>query len=186
MSPSYVLTLRASSSDRMRTAFRMSASFWTLLVEHFRVHWLVYPLVAACCFFFSENYRIGFNQTASLPQSVFLIHKNEPAGRGDYLAFRTPAGSRFAHEAILTKIVVGEAGDVVSVSDRIVFINGRAVGFAKTHSLKGEPLDPIAPTVIGADQVYVMGLHKDSLDSRYSIVGLIPRANIVGRAHPIW
>ena len=170
----------------MQNVLKNTVSFVVLLVRHLRIHWPVYPLVAACCYFFADNYRIGLNQTASLPQSVFLIHKNEPAHKGDYLAFRTPAGSRFAHEAILTKIVVGESGDVVSVADRIVSVNGHPVGFAKTHSLKGEPLEPISPTVIGPDQVYVMGLHKDSLDSRYSIVGLVSRSSVVGKAHPIW
>lgn len=170
----------------LQVAIQNVVTFGRLLRSHLRVYWLVYPLVAAVAILFHDNYRVGINQTASLPQSVFLIHKNELPSKGDYVAFRVAAGGKFDHSAILTKIVVGVEGDVVDVADRVVTVNGHAVGYAKTKSLKGEPLEPIQPTKIGRDQVYVMGLHKDSLDSRYTIVGLVSRADIVGRAYPIW
>ena len=48
-------------------------SFLHLLGAHLRVHWLAYIMAAACAFMFAENYRIGINQTDSLPQSLFLI-----------------------------------------------------------------------------------------------------------------
>jgi conjugal transfer pilin signal peptidase TrbI len=92
---------------------------------------------------------------------------------------------KFNHNMILTKIVVGSPGDVVSVSGRVVRVNGVPVGFAKERSLKGEPLDPIEPSVVPPGHLYVMGLHKDSLDSRYTLVGLVPTQNVVGRAFPI-
>ena len=161
-------------------------SFLHLLGAHLRVHWLAYIMAAACAFMFAENYRIGINQTDSLPQSLFLIKLNASASKGDYLAFHPKPGTPFKPEAILTKIVVGTEGDVVTVKDRIVYVNDRPVGFAKTKSLKGEPLDPIQAGTIGKGQYYVMGLHKDSLDSRYSMLALIERTHFVGRALPIW
>lgn len=161
-------------------------SFLGLLVTHIRVQWFAYVLCAVCLFMFQANYRVGINQTDSLPQSLFLIQLNASVHKGDYLAFHPKQGTPFKHDAILTKIVVGTEGDVVTVKDRLVFVNDRAVGLAKPKSLKGEPLDPINPVTIGRGQYYVMGLHKDSLDSRYSMLSLIDRSHFVGRAHPIW
>ncbi len=181
-----MLNLRASNRLAIHGLPGKVRSFGGLLLVHLKLHWGVYLFVALSTWLFADNYRVGLNQTPSLPQAIFLIHKNEPALKGDYVAFMAPKAAGFKHESILTKIVVGEPGDVVTVSDRVVSVNGHPVGFAKTHSLKGDPLEPIEPVVIGQGQMYVMGLHKDSLDSRYRLVGLVPRSAIVGKAHPIW
>jgi len=162
--------------------------FGHLLFAHLRVHWLAYVLLPLVYLMFQANYRIGINETPSLPQTFFLIHKRADVQKGDYVSFRIPPTSgpvKFNHNMILTKIVVGAPGDVVSVSDRLVRVNGVLVGFAKERSLRGEPLDPIAPSVVPPGYLYVMGLHKDSLDSRYTLVGLVPKQNVVGRAFPI-
>jgi len=166
-----------------------SVAFVRLFGSHLRVHWVAYAALAALWMVVVDNYRVGFNQTPSLPQSVFLIHKNEPASKGQYVAFRVPpeASKHFSNpNAILTKIVVGVEGDRVSVADRIVHVNGVPVGYAKPKSLKGEPLFPLNEVVIPYGHLYVMGLHKDSLDSRYTIVGLVPVTSVVGRAHPLF
>lgn len=163
-------------------------NFARLLGHHLRVHWVAYALVPLVFVMFQANYRIGINETPSLPQTFFLIHKRAEVHKGDYVSFKIPPANgpvKFNHNMILTKIVVGAPGDVVSVSDRIVRVNGVPVGFAKERSLKGEPLDPIEPSVVPPGHLYVMGLHKDSLDSRYTLVGLVPSVNVVGRAFPI-
>lgn len=180
-----MLTPSSEHMDHLPLTTR-TVQFGRLFWAHLRVYWIAYAMLSACAVMFAKNYRIGLNQTPSLPQSIFLIHLNEPAKMGDYIAFHTPAGAGFGHDAILTKIVAGVAGDVVTVVDRVVSVNGRPVGFAKPKSLKGDSLEPIPPSVIGDGQVYVMGLHKDSLDSRYSMVGLVSLRSAVGRAIPIW
>lgn len=162
--------------------------FGRLLAAHLKVHWLVYFMLPVLFVMFQDNYRIGVNETPSLPQTFFLIHKRADVTKGDYVSFRIPPTDgkvKFNHKMILTKIVVGSPGDVVTVSDRVVRVNDIPVGFAKEKSLKGEDLDPIQPVVVPPGHLYVMGLHKDSLDSRYTIVGLVPATNIVGRAFPI-
>jgi|JI10StandDraft_1071094.scaffolds.fasta_scaffold07281_8 conjugal transfer pilin signal peptidase TrbI len=163
-------------------------SFCRLLAAHLRVHAVTYLLLPLLYLMFMANYRIGINETPSLPQTFFLIHKRAEVHKGDYVSFKIPPTTgpvKFNHNMILTKIVVGSPGDVVSVSGRVVRVNGVPVGFAKERSLKGEPLDPIQPSVVPPGHLYVMGLHKDSLDSRYTLVGLVPSQNVVGRAFPI-
>ena len=162
--------------------------FSRLLLAHLRTHWFAYALVPLAFAMFQSNYRIGVNETPSLPQTFFLIHKRADVQKGDYVSFRIPPGNspvKFNHKMILTKIVVGSPGDVVTVQGRLVYVNDIPVGFAKEKSLKGEPLDPIEPLVVPPGHFYVMGLHKDSLDSRYTLVGLVPTTNLVGRAYPI-
>lgn len=162
--------------------------FARLLVAHLRLHWFAYLLLPLLYLMFAANYRIGINETPSLPQTFFLIHKRAEVHKGDYVSFKIPPTTgpvKFNHNMILTKIVVGAPGDVVTVSGRIVSVNGVPVGFAKERSLKGEPLEPIEPAVVPPGHLYVMGLHKDSLDSRYTLVGLVPTQNVVGRAFPI-
>ncbi len=165
-----------------------SISFWHLSVAHVRTHWVAYAAIWALWMVSSAIYVLGFNQTASLPQSVFVIHKHEPVSKGEYVAFHVPpeAARHFKNsKATLTKIAVGVEGDVVTVVNRVVHVNGTPVGYAKEKSLKGEELFPIAPVTVPAGHLYVMGLHKDSLDSRYTIVGLVPFESVVGRAYPI-
>lgn len=164
-------------------------AFAVLLWAHLRAQWVAYVALWGLWIVGSANYLVGFNETASLPQTMFIVHKNELPVKGHYVAFHVPpaAAKNFSNpKAILTKIVVGMTGDKVTVKDRVVHVNGVAVGFAKTVSKKGEPLSPIADTVVGHGQYYVMGLHKDSLDSRYTIVGLVPVESVVGRAYPLF
>lgn len=165
-----------------------TVDFSRLLAAHLKTHWFAYLLIPVAFLMFQTNYRIGINETPSLPQTFFLIHKRADVHKGDYVSFRVPPGQsavKFNRNMILTKIVVGSPGDVVTVQGRFVYVNGVAVGFAKERSLKGEPLDPITPVVVPPDHLYVLGLHKDSLDSRYTLVGLVSKANLVGRAYPI-
>lgn len=162
--------------------------FGRLLHAHVRVHWLSYCLIALVLYMFQENYRIGINETPSLPQTFFFIQKNAHIAKGDYVSFRVPpskAAVKVNPSMILTKIAVGVAGDVVTVSNRVVYVNGVPAGYAKEYSLKKEPLDPIDPIVVPPGSLYVMGLHRDSLDSRYTIVGLVSESTVVGKAYPI-
>ena len=108
---------------RFDEAVQRCRGFAGLFWVHLRAHWLTYVLVVLLWLAVSANYRVGWNETASLPQSLFIIHKGEPVAKGDYVAFTVPpdAAKHFKNSrAVLTKIVVGTEGDVVTVADRIV------------------------------------------------------------------
>lgn len=173
----------------MKVVAQRILSFASLLWAHLGVHWLAYILIPILFAMFQANYRIGINETPSLPQTFFLIHKRAGVEKGDYVSFRVPQTQepvKFNHKMILTKIVVGIEGDVVDVHDRMVYVNGQPVGYAKEFSLKREPLKPIEPITVPRDHYYVLGLHKDSLDSRYTLVGLVPKDRVIGRAYPLF
>ena len=48
------------------------------------------------------------------------------------------------------------------------------------------PLVATQPQVLGEDQYFVRGTHKDSYDSRYEAFGLIDRCRFSGKAHPLF
>ena len=109
-----------------------------------------------------------------------VLPVGEPA-IGDTVLFDPPAsvGSRVPY----LKTVRGLPGAVVTVdADRTVRIDGAPVARAKSHALDGRPLQAIRPGVIPQRHYYVHANHRDSHDSRYAEIGLVPRDRILGRA----
>ena len=100
---------------------------------------------------------------------------------GDRVLFEPPEAveSRVPY----LKTVRGLPGMTVAVGDDgTVFLDGVAVGRAKTHALDGRPLAAIAPGIIPPGHHFLHADHPDSHDSRYAEIGLVPRARILGRA----
>ncbi len=100
---------------------------------------------------------------------------------GDRVLFEPPAavGSKVPY----LKTVRGVPGMRIEIEpDRTVFLDGVAVGRAKTHALDGQPLEAISPGVIPPGHYFLHAGHPDSHDSRYAGIGLVPRHRILGRA----
>ena len=100
---------------------------------------------------------------------------------GDRVLFEPPdaVGSPVPY----LKTVRGVPGMRVSVGDdRTVFLDGVAVGRAKSRALDGRPLAAIAPGVIPPGHYFLLADHADSHDSRYAEIGLVARGRILGRA----
>ena len=77
------------------------------------------------------------------------------------------------------KSVRGTAGMRIAVgADRTVTVDGVALGKAKTHALDGRRLEAVAAGVVPPGQYYLHGDHRDSHDSRYAEIGLVPRERI--------
>ena len=100
---------------------------------------------------------------------------------GDRVLFEPPEALKSPVPYI--KTVRGVPGMAVAVGpDRTVFLDGVAVGRAKTHALDGRSLEPIEPGVIPRGHYYLFADHADSHDSRYAEIGLVARGRILGRA----
>ena len=98
---------------------------------------------------------------------------SEPGGQADPVNARVP----------YLKTVRGVPGMRIAIRmDRTVFLNGEPVGRAKTHALDGRPLAAIAPGTIPPGHFFLHADHRDSHDSRYAEIGLVPRGRILGRA----
>ena len=100
---------------------------------------------------------------------------------GDRVLFEPPAsvGSPVPY----LKTVRGVPGMRVAVGeDRMVFLDGEPVGWAKMHARDGRPLAAVGAGVIPPGHFYLFADHADSHDSRYAEIGLVPRGRILGRA----
>jgi len=166
--------------------------------SHVRRDWPIYAILAIIWIVALTRVLIDptprlpilFNVTPSLPYKVVAVdYAVKNLHRGDYVvyAFEGEAVQQFPglHRQPLFKQIAGIAGDIVTVSERHVYVNGREVGYAKTHTVTRLPLQPISPTVIPAGYFYVAGQSPDSFDSRYAISGLVAQRQILGRVTPL-
>lgn len=158
---------------------RLNLTSW-MLGDCFRLYGHWYLLIVFVVTWFGMSFSIDINISPSLPQRVFLIHKGEPVGRGDYVSFRWQGtGTRF------TKMIAGIPGDKVERIDRSFYVDGNYVGNAKPTGLAGQPLEMMEPGILGDGEYYVMAPHPDSLDSRYKLTGWVKQNEIIGRAYPL-
>ena len=84
------------------------------------------------------------------------------------------------------KRVVGVPGDLITVQERLVLVNGEPMGIAKTRTHDRRPLTPIAPQVIPRGQFFVHGASDDSFDSRYRESGLVKQEQVVALVQPLF
>ena len=128
--------------------------------------------------------RLAWNETGSLPQSWFWVRTDQKPGRGDYVMFRPPENLNSRYGFI--KRVAGLGGDEISVHGRRVSVAGTYIGIAKKTSLLGKPLRTITSGLIPPGFFFVHTNHRDSYDSRYQSIGLVPDADIIGRVTPLF
>jgi len=134
---------------------------------------------------------ILFNWTPSVPYRVVYVDYGATSfERGDLIVYSfTGEASESDYPGLsmqpFFKRVVGLAGDAVTVVDRDVFVNGIAVGRAKTHTFDRRPLHPVEATVIPPGKLFVQGTSPDSFDSRYRSSGLVDVKNVVAKARPL-
>ena len=180
LNPPHRLVLRYMQHPRM-------SAFLELLVPWLRKRWLWLALPSAALLVASHYVSIGANLTVSLPQRMFLVLKyDKSVATGNFAVFTPPASEFHDQQARLVKLVGGVPGDVLHFEGQQFFINGQPMGIAKTHSSRGPKaglrLSKSAEGVIPPGYFFMYAPHEDSLDSRYSAVGLVPQDRIVGRA----
>lgn len=129
---------------------------------------------------------LNINLTRSLPQTVFLIIKDQSIYRGSYLAFYPPINTIYKTTQSFIKIVGGISGDVVREEQGLFYVNNRKIGYAKSFSSKSIPLTKAKVGVIPKGYYFVYSPHPDSFDSRYAEIGLVPQERIIGRAFPLF
>ena len=162
------------------------AVFRERLIRHLERWTGVYLLAALASAWLAAHFTVGLNVTESLPVRFFLIHRGEPPGRGDYVAFRWPGGGPYPAGVTFIKQIAGLSGDLVTQVDRDYFVNGQPMGHAKPLSRKGLTLEPGPTGTLPDGAYYVRSPHPDSLDSRYALTGWVSQAQIIGRAHALF
>lgn len=161
-----------------------------------------------------QSMGVAWVMTDSVHASAALVLKGAPVRPGELAVFGYAGGSLEGYypDTWLTqlqrswglqvslagprrgdgfvKYLIGVAGDRIEVEGDQVYLQtarGRlAMGRCKPTTRKGVPLTPIQPQTIPEGFVYVWAPHVDALDSRYSVMGLVPVTSIVGRAVRLW
>lgn len=137
-----------------------------------------------------ESHALLINQTTSLPNWAFVIHKTHVPRRGDYVFFVPPQHPIVVRhfgptKQMFGKIVYGMPGDTVEHRGDQVLVAGRVVSHTKPETRFGEPLVPGADGIVPRGCYYVGTPHKDGFDSRYAAIGYACADKIVGVGEPI-
>lgn len=133
-----------------------------------------------------HRYRFAFNETQSLPNWAFLADQaHRVPKRGDLVVFLPPKTRFYPQGMAFGKIVGGVPGDLVEARGRAFYVAGRYIGEAKTHSQDGQPAEMGPIGRIPPGHYFLYTPHKDSLDSRYSLIGWVPQRRILGVAKAI-
>jgi conjugal transfer pilin signal peptidase TrbI len=159
-------------------------AFMEKLGLHCKRQWPAYALLFLLCALLMKHYSIGLNATNSLKDVFYVVEKNAQIVRGDYVAFKWRGGGPYKAGSTFVKKLAGVPGDQVTLVERGFFVNGVAVGEAKPVSLKGAPLELGPVGRLPEGRYYVMAPHKDSLDSRYALMGWVEQDQLVGKV--IW
>jgi conjugative transfer signal peptidase TraF len=148
------------------------------------------------------GYRI--NRSASMPQGLWRIALTDAVHRGDVVilcvpdtaATRQGAGRAYVGRGTcpnglepLLKPVIAVAGDIVSISDGGVGVNGLLLPGTRQLLQDSAGRDliamPMGEYLVQPGDVWtVSGYSASSWDSRYW--GPVPIVNIQGRAVPVW
>lgn len=164
---------KKKTSPKMRAVYIMWALIATILIDRAGDT-------------FSRHWSFGFNETESLPFWAFSVDKDiKTPKRGDYFQFYCPPNPYYPANSLFVKHVLGVPGDVVTIKGREFFINGHSVGVAKTHSQSGQVAVMSQGGVIPEGHYFMSAPNKDSLDSRYAVIGLIDQKRLIGKAQPV-
>lgn len=162
-------------------------AFVRLLKRHIVSYGWIWLAAALALSLATHRWHLAVNRTESLPYKLFVIERGaKDAALGDYIAFEPKASTVGGYRLTFVKEVVCVPGQTLTVKDREIFCDGKPIAKAKTHSLKGEPLETIKPGVLQEDQYFVRGTHPDSFDSRYERFGTVDRCRFKGKAHPVF
>jgi signal peptidase I len=117
-----------------------------------------------------------------------LSYKLHGVHRGDVVVFNRPASWASIDDKVLIKRVIGLPGDVLTLKNGVVFVNGQALQepYIKLCGGVTNTLGPTGSDITKTEKVppgdlFVMGDNRcQSDDSRTN--GPIPKKNIIGRA----
>lgn len=150
-------------------------------------------VIPTCCAIFASQYGLSFSVVQGTSMQPTLHHGDRllvnkfkfllfSPRLGEVITFRDP----HQQNRYLVKRVVGEAGDVLTIRDGVLYRNGVTVN----EKYIDTPIEDgiFGPVTVKPNTVFVMGDNRHryaSRDSRYSSVGLVPVRLIDGKVEMI-
>jgi conjugative transfer signal peptidase TraF len=133
-----------------------------------------------------------WNASSSMPPGLYRASLAKP-DIGDIVLIEPPAGfvrlalerGYFKSPVPFVKEIAAAAGDTVCRHGRTISLGGVAIAQTMDADAKERPL-PVweGCHVLGKDDVFVLGSHAGSFDSRY--FGPIARRAVLTRLVPLW
>ena len=100
--------------------------------------------------------------------------------RGDVIVFKSKLEDAEGETKMLIKRVIGVPGDVISIHDGKVYINGKEID--DSYTMDSYTNGDIKELVVPADHLFCMGDNRAvSIDSRSESVGLVSYGDIIGK-----
>jgi len=133
---------------------------------------------------FSESYNIGISRGWCLPWDAYLIQtKREGVSRqfvrGDLIAFKGDQRMPEKFQKVpVIKMVLGLPGDRIVIRDDWIWLNG------EPYDRMWLAQNVLKDFVVREGHYFVVGTHRDSLDSRY--FGLVAADAVIGQAWPLF
>jgi len=137
--------------------------------------------ILALGIFFNQT-ECHLNESASLPHGFFMVVKNLPAKKGQYVSFQGHQPHYMGYAPPCIKEVAGLPGDVYEVYEKNFYINGVLKGSLRRQTKDGRPLTSLKTRTIPEGYVFVKGQSYDTYDSRYEEFGLVKETHLKGRA----
>ncbi len=158
--------------------------------RHVRTHWAAWALLVALGSITQANYRLCLNMSPSLPNTLFVIKLNDRIVQGGYVAYAWHGGGPYPAGMTFVKRVLAGPGDNVTRRGRDYVAGGRTL-VGKARGMTGRALFPNEAlkeglNILPPSRYFVAGDHEYSLDSRYSLAGLVHEDEVIGRAYPIF
>lgn len=167
-----------------------SKSFTPILAKHLKSHAITWVLLVSFYGVVHANYRLAINQTPSLPYTLILICLDKTVETGGLIAFRWHSGDPYPNGYTFIKRLIAGPGNVVTkkgrdfvVGDRILV--GKETGLSLKKLFPNDEMQEGRNT-IQLNKYFVAGDHEYSLDSRYNLLGLVDKKDVIGRAYPIF
>ncbi len=142
-------------------------------------------LLGVIVFMVSFKSALFFGKSNSLPYKLYFLIKGNNWQKDDLVAIKNFA-TRYTQNQHFTKQIVGVAGDLITVVDDYVLVNGIKCAKLKLQTKDHRKLTPIVAQTIPQRYLFVLAAHNDSFDSRYQEFGLVREDYIEGKVYPVW
>ena len=119
------------------------------------------------------------------PNDYIIIYKqayrSEGPARGDIIVFESALKDDRGNDKLLIKRVIGLPGDVITIRDDQLYLNGEA--YQEDYLKDGITTGLIEDLTVPDGQYFCMGDNRvSSIDSRDDSVGFVKRSQIRGKA----
>lgn len=136
--------------------------FWHRLKDHIRRFGWIWLAVFLILSLVNHRWHLALNRSHSLPFKLFAIERGQKEIKvGDYVAFEPKPSAVGGYRLTFIKEVVCGPGQTLTRENRTFYCDGKELTTAKERALNGNPLEATQPQVLGEDQYFVLGTHKD-------------------------